>query len=482
VNLLIASALAAPTLLVCDAACEDDLAWVQAVTGETPPLAFTLLEPDQQALTAFDGALDAARKAAARGHWRGTLAAADEAVARLEAWQGPVDGETLAELHFLRGAARLRVTPGASWATSFRTAAAIWGRRPATLPLDDPDTAFAFDEELRQLMLGGTGRLVVTAPAGSRVFVNGRLAGAETELLAARHRITVERPGARVWTAEVPVLAERTTELAPPDAGLDELHELAEALELAFSTLQAPAQVRDLLASLCAAEGVDELRLLQVEVERVVPSFHSLAVGDAPATRPASADGAARAYDELLALTWEDEVLQAEVERRPIEERRLEVIWFDPASGSFRTERASVAALPVDTTRFELGATGGFAQVLGAGHGAADLDLAWLRGAVGVVGDLGLVRGAGDYRLYPDRHSAVLYHGFVGAAWSPERPGSPRVAVGPEAYVPVAWGLRAEASLGLALEERWSLRPGVHAAFGGSGVAAGGGVTLAARL
>jgi len=48
--------------------------------------------------------------------------------------------------------------------------------------------------------------------------------------------------------------------------------------------------------------------------------------------------------------------------------------------------------------------------------------------------------------------------------------------------VPVAWGLRAEASLGLALEERWSLRPGVHAAFGGSGVAAGGGVTLAARL
>ena len=479
---LLALAHAAPSLLVCEGVCEEDQAWTEAVTGETVPYAATLLEPDQEALTAFTAALEKAREAAAKARWRTTLAAADEAVARLEAWQGPIDPETLAELHFLRGAARLRVTPGESWATSFRTAGAIWGTRPEVLPLDDPDASLAFDEELRQLLLGGRGTLRVDAPYGSRVFVNGRLVHGDVELLAARHRVTVERPGARVWTAEVPVLAERATDLAPPDSDLDELHELDAALAEAFRSLDAPVQVRELLASLCAAEDLTELRLLRVEVERVVPSFHSLAVGEAPASRPAASDGAARAYDELLELTWEDEVLQAELERRPVEERRLEVLWFDAASQTFRTERASVAALPVDHTRFELGVAGGYAQVLGAGHASADVELGWLKGPAGVVADLGLVRGTDDYRLYPDRHSAVLYHGFVGAAWSPDRRFLPRVAVGPEAYVPVALGLRAEGSVGFELEHRWTLRPGVHAAFGGDGVSAGASVGLSARL
>jgi hypothetical protein len=440
----------------------------------------------------FEEALKTATEAGARQKWREVEGGVEIALDALERWPGTVPREQLFAVQYLLGASRLHLRKGKddTYAWGFRQAAAIVdGRPPDAPPIPDPAAARAFTDELRKVTLAGRGRLIpVILEPGTHLHVDGvRVENgvSEVPLLPGTHRVTATREGRiRTWKADVPILGERasTVRVVFPESSSGEW--VVRALAEAFDTLQAPPEVTALLADWCLRRGLDEVRLLRVASVRKPRLQIPITLADPPALRPEAVEGEKLNLGDGVPGTYEDHVLseqEARFERRPDpDERRVRVVWFEPVTRRFHTNRGTETRLEADPEgRFRLGLRVGYLHVMDRHHGALDLVGAGRAGPLLLEAEIGAIRADLAYNLYEDWVDAHLYHALLGARWCPVgHRVRPSLGLGAEAFVPVALGGRADAGIELALGKGWLLgvRADAHLLDGGFGLGGGLGI------
>lgn len=449
-------------LLICDdpGACESDRQWVAGMGGAGPEgfdlldfgdlVATRRLADGADQLTVLTDALATARRAAADKKWGEAADAADRGLAALAVWRGTMANDDLFALWFIAGASRVGRSKDQSWAYDLRQAAAIANGADMRLPTDEPAVTRAWLDEQRKLLVGGRGTLAFEgAPEGTTWFVDGRPVGAgPASVLAGNHRVSAQAPGRlRTWSAAVPVLPERTSKVAPDFAPTDEANWVLARVNAAFSTLDAPEGVKDLLVTYAAHAHADELRLLRVDTDRRTPVVPTVAISAAPAERPAAAAGEPVDMGDGIPLTYEAEVRARadEVgEGHVVESNRLRVVFFDPATRRFSMDSRVSTALEPGVERVRLGVRTGYLVAMERHHLGVDLSVALPTGPVWTEARLGLVRADAPYNLYDTWVDRQLYHVYAGARWAPSWTIAPYAAAGAELYIPAAYGARLE--------------------------------------
>ncbi|MFH1463829.1 MAG: hypothetical protein ABIO70_05530 [Pseudomonadota bacterium] len=487
------------SMLLCDGqgSCAEDAAWIEAqglLQGEVLVLVDLLLELDAGGWVdganergALEESLTKARAAAAEGRWGAVEAATDRAYAALDRWPGTLPPETLFDLAYLQGAARLHARKNLGHEQSFRQAAAMLDGPPGALPSDDGDAGRAFTDEQRKLRMAGTGTLLLgLVPPETRIWVDGRPVPPETDeltLAPARHRVTaLGRDGIHTWQADVPVLGERVSRVIIDLPVHSSAAWVTEELGSAFSTLQAPDELRDLLAGWCKRHRAQQVRLLRVTQASKAQEVSPLTVGPSSPTRPEAAQGEAVDHGDGIPTTYEAQLEADLAQREDVHahesERRLNVIFFDPLTGHLHADGGTPAALTASPTRhLRLGARVGYAGMIARHHAELDLEVATHLGAFWLGGSLGLARADVEYRLYPDWNDRQLYRVAAGARWVPrERRLSPFLGLEAQAWIPVTLGVRALAGGELSLGAGWLVQADVHTDATGRGLGWGGGV------
>lgn len=454
-------------LLVCPdtRTCEEDAEWLRSI-ADGGPGGFDVLDfedsfapgsnPDGLAEgEAWRDALAQVRDAALAEKWGPARESADRAVEALAAWKGPASTQELFDLWYLRGAAALETGRDEAWAYSFRQAAAIANGQPLALsaPEITAKAKRAWKDEQRKLFVGGKGTLVLSGgPAGTRWTVDGRPADeGEVYLLPGNHRVSAIAPGqVRSWTAEVPVLAGRSSAVSPDFALTDDAAWLYWSLDDAITSLEAPDPVLDLLVAWAEEHEVDELRLMRVEEVDETPDLPKVELSDPPADRPAAAAGERFDAGDGVPTTYEDEVVHrylAPAEEHVVRVKRVRMAWFDPKTRRLSTDPRAATPLAARPERLRLGLRTGAVGMMQRLHGSLDLQLAVPVGPVEVDARLGLVRADQAYNLYADWVDQQLYHLYLGARWAPDWWLAPYAAVGAEVYAPAALGGRAGGGL-----------------------------------
>lgn len=487
------------SMLLCDGqgACAEDAAWIEAqglVRDEPLVLVDLLLELDAGGWVdgvdergTFDAALQKAREAAAEGRWGAVEDATDRAAEALERWPGTVASEALFDLYFLEGAARLHARRDRGHEQSMRQAAAMLAHPAERFPVEDPEARQAFVDEHRKLRMAGTGTLLLgLLPPGTRIWVDGRAVPPETselDLAPARHRVTALGPdGIRTWIAAVPVLGERTSRVVIDLPASSSAAWVTEALGTAFTTLQAPDDLRDLLAGWCQRHRAQQIRLLAVRQARVTPEVSPLAIGTRPITRPEAAEGEAVDHGDGIPTTYEAQLEADQArhdERHTAEsERRLLVAFFDPLTGHLHADGGTPAAqAEVPDRRLRLGLRAGYARQIARHNAVLDLSAATRLGPLWVGGALGVARADQAYRLYPDWSDRQLYRAAAGVRWIPlQARVSPFALAEIEAWVPVTLGAHAGVGAELTLGAGWWLEAGLDGRITGEGPGWGAGL------
>jgi hypothetical protein len=464
-------------VLVCpwNDTCDADEAWVSDVqgVGEAPFVPLELLfERDNGGYSggvdtraALARAVDAATAAATKGRWAAVASAITDAKAALAQVHGDVNNETLFDLYFLEGAAARARGKDRGHEYSFREAAAIANGDTPKLPPHDEASERAWLDESRKLMVGGTGTLALTAPTpGTRWSVDGVTLGngvTELSLLPGNHRVVATVTGSvRSWQGDVPVLAGRTVAITASFAPTDSAQWLQTGVEQAFDTLQAPPEVTALLAEFARRHHLSALRMLRVEEDAPKAAPPAPVLGAPDPMRPAAAEGEKVDHGDGIPATYAEEVLATDTITRdapPGEpERRLRVMWFDPTLERFSLD-GGPALVREDTTepRFRASLHLGYVGMMQHHHAAADLAGAWRVGPVSLEARLGVVRADYPYNLYTNWTDLQLYHAAVSVRWAPPWTVAPFVSVGPEVYVPVAFGARLSAGAQVRIDRRW---------------------------
>ncbi len=472
---LLSPALAVPLagLLLCDdeSACKDDVAFAERVVGKEPAITpidlFLVLDAggwseggDQR--ERLTQALFNAKDALDRGKFGALEAAVNDGLTALTLWPGAVQPDDLFTLYFLQGVARVgRGKPGAEY--SFRQAASIGDGVVQQLPTDDARFTRVWLDESRKLMVGGKGWIELQGElSGLDIRVDGRTVQSGVRkigVLPGNHRLTATKPnGIRTWQVDVPVLAERTSRVTPEFTKEGDANWVKQQLGGAMDALQAPLEVTDLLAGWCEQHNVGELELIQVRVERVEHPLAPVDLTEAPATRPAAADGEMMDMGDGVPTTFADAVTQARTdsERAPTDNPRLKVVYFDPKSRQFHADSVIPALVDHPPEHFRIGADVGYASVLGHRHGTFGLGFLGEAGRFGVQLDLGVLRSDAPYNLNVGWVDRQLYHVDVLARWSP-LPGriTPFLAFGPEVYIPVAFGGRGQLGVEARFASTW---------------------------
>ena len=438
--------------------CEEDRSWVQQVGGGGPG-GFAVVDFEQGFAPdgvsdsvadreAFQAALADAREAADANHWGNALDAANRGLAALGRWRGAVKTQELFDLYVLRGIAGSELGRDASYAYSFRQALAVADGRKLPAPAMPTATQERWLDEERKLTVGGRGSLLLQGgPAGTRWMIDGSsVESGLHELWPGNHRVTATAPGVvRSWTAEVPVLPDRTSEVAPAISNVDEAAWVLAALQDAVATLDAPDDVKDLLVAWCRVHDIDELRLMKVEevVQTLPPA--PLELSAAPGDRPAAAAGEPVDMGDGVPTTYEGEVLQrytARGEQHVTRLSRLRLAFFDPDTRRFSADTAVSSALAPSPERLRLGVHTAWVSMMDRQHLGADVQLVVPMGPVALDARLGVVRADQPYNLYKDWVDRALTHVYVGARWAPSWTVAPFVGVGTDVYAPAALGGR----------------------------------------
>lgn len=371
----------------------------------------------------FDADLAAAREAAQAGRWRQAEVALAEATAVLAQVDGAVPSRDLFDLAWLAGAAGVhRGDPAAEIALRQAAAiAALEGTPP--LPVDDPLVATAYRDAQRKLKAGGLGTLALgLPPPGTTYAVNGLVVGegARTvDLYPGTHRVTAHHPDRfRPWTADVPILGDRTSTVVAADDPWDRAGWTHAQLLTAFDAVQAPEPVLLLLRDWCDQAGWDALELVRVDEVGSAAEEPPVSLSAPDPRRPQAAQGAPLETADGVPATYEEEVLarhETSSERRAAPEVRLQVLWFDPLTLRLSTEPPHRVTPDLDAgDRFRLGAALGYTRVLGHHHATVDLALAWRRESLEVAGWLGLARADAEYAFTPTWTDRRLYHVALG--------------------------------------------------------------------
>ena len=489
------------SMLLCDGQgpCAEDAAWIAGqglVAGEPLVLVDLLLELDAGGWLggvdrrgAFEQAMADARAEAAAKRWPAVEHAAARAEEALGDWPGTVEPQALFDLWYLQGAARVHARRDRGHEQSFRQAAAMLQGPPESFPTDDTEARNAFVDEQRKLAMAGTGTLLLgMVPPGTRIWVDGRLLppdSIERPLPPARHRVTALGPDSiHTWQAWVPVLGERDSRVVIELPASSSAAWVSEQLEAAFTTLQAPAELRALLQGWCLRHRVAELRLLQVVQPRLASGGGSVQVGPAPATRPAAAEGEEVDHGDGVPTTYEDQLEADHIARAEAHaseaERRLRVAFFDPLTGHLHADGLTPAALleqPARHLRLDLRL--GYLRLLDRHHAALDLGVAVALGPLWARGTLGLARADQEYRYYPDWNDRQIYRAAAGFQWLPlEGALSPLLGAELEAWIPVTLGGRALAGIEGRLGAGWALEAALQADLTGEGLGWGAGAGL----
>ncbi len=451
-------------LLLCDddATCKDDVTYAHGVVGDTPAITpidlFLVLDAggwseggDQR--DRFDRALLNAQDALDRSRWAQMDAAVADGLAALSLWPGQVSDQDLFNIYFYQGIARV-AEKKAGEAYSFREAAAVGDGVIQRLPTEDARFTRVWLDESRKLLVGGRGTIEVEGDLdGIAVQVDGRAVKdpSKISLLPGNHRLTATRPnGIRTWAADVPVLAERTSRVKPEFTKEGDANWVRAQLGGAMDSLSAPSEVTDLLAGWCAQHQVTELELLQVRVKTIDHPLPALDITAPPATRPKAADGEPVDFGDGVPSTFAEAVQQAraDAERPPTEERELKVVYFDPRSKLFHADTVLPQVVDHPPEHFRIGATVGYASLLGHHHAGFDLGFLGEVGRFGVEADVGVARADMPYDLQPNWVDRQLYHIDLMARWAP-LPGrvTPFAALGPEVYIPISVGARVTAGV-----------------------------------
>ncbi len=459
----------AVALLVCpsDDVCDADAEWADASLDETIVPLELLFERDNagweggiDTRAALAAALERAEVAAAKGRWGAVRTAIDEAKAALAEVKGDVRTKTLFRVWFLDGAAAVERGKDRAHEYSFRQAAALADGAAVDLPPHTEAAARAWADERRKLAVAGAGTLALQAPPGTSWSVDGVPLGEDAtgrRLLPGNHRVVATREGSiKSWQADVPVLAGRTVTVSARFDDPTSSTWLLARLEEAFDTLQGPPELTRLLADWSRRHGLARVRLVRVETFDPAAGATPARIGPADPARPVAADGERADHGDGIPSTYAEEVLAVDeaARERPTTERRLRVMWFDPALERFSLDAAPVARPETAPTRFRVGLQLGYTGMMAHHHAAADLVGAWDLGPVELEARLGLVRADAPYNLYADWVDQQLYHVAVAARWAPDWRVAPFVAAGPELYVPVAVGGRLSAG-GQVRIERW---------------------------
>ncbi len=516
--LLVAPALAAlvadlppgvPTvsMLVCPAedACDDDAAWVDGAKGldETPIVRLDLLLERDNAgwvggtdtRAALAAAVADAEAAAEKGRWAAVASAVAEAKLALVAIRGDVRSQTLFAVWFLDGAAALARGEDRGHEYSFRQAAAIAAAAEGAgeavkLPPHDEAAARAWADERRKLAVGGEGTVALSGPPGTRWSIDGAALGAgvtEVDLLPGNHRLVATRAGTvRSWQGDAPVLAGRTVAVTATFTPADSAAWLHARLDEAFDSLQGPPELTRLLGEWARRHDLAAVRLVRVDsvdVRAAAP----LTFGAADPLRPAAADGERVDHGDGIPSTYAEEVLAVEADGQPrggSTERRLRVMWFDPALERFTLDAAPTLPRPdLAEPRFRVGLHLGYAGMMAHHHATVDLGGAWrvtelAGGGLDLEARLGLARADAPYNLYAGWVDQQLYHASLGVRWAPSWDIAPFVAAGPELYVPVAFGARIATGAQVRIERRWLAVAEVHGGWLDQGPAWGAGLSL----
>jgi hypothetical protein len=497
-------------LLVCDDMqdCARDATFIESVEGGSGrpflPVEIVLAPEEVGAGEEIDrpmewrSALDAAEALVAKGRGEAALKELDRAQAAMRAWPEVVPQKDLVMAHWLRGAALLLST-GSGYEYDFRQAAALSNVGRATsfeFPAAPDKVEAAWTAEQRKVVNGGTGRLKLGDAGPNVVYsVDGvPTATRELTLLPGLHRVTASSPGAiRTWVAEVPVLPARTAEVTADFAPVDDLPWVHDGLDQAFATLQAPGELTELLAAWCKRHGIQKLEVLAVEETARAARSVDVKISDArrkvEETKTVGEDGLPMTFSERVVATHED-AISAHAETI----QRVRVVFFDPRTQRFGTDAGSQALLMdvAEPQRLTVGLEGGYTSMLDRNHATGDVALGWtLRGPIRVEARVGLAHADEPYNLYTDWVDGNVYHAALGLGWAAPTRVTPFLVVGPEVYVPVAVGGRADAGLQVALGGRdarphgggeWLARIGGHGSFLDAGLSYGAGASLARRF
>jgi len=491
----------AVAVLACpaDDACEEAAAWAAAAQGMEDAAIVPLdlvLERDNagwvggvDTRAALATAVAAAEAAAAKGRWNAVAANIVEARTALAAVRGDVNTQTLFTVWFLDGAAAVARGDDKAHEYSFRQAAALSEGQDVKVPAHTEAAARAWADERRKLAVGGEGRLALAGPPGTRWSIDGAPIGTDAagvDLLPGNHRIVATLAGSvRSWQGDVPVLAGRTVTVTAAFAPTESGPWLQARLDEAFDTLQGPPALTTLLSDWARRHDLDAVRLVKVEATApTTPRGPTVSGGDP--LRPAAADGERVDHGDGIPSTYAEEVLAVDeaARARPApDERRLRVMWFDPALQRFTLDAASVPRADAEDPRFRASLHLGYAGMMAHHHYAADLGGAWRVGHLGkgpfeLEARLGLVRADAAYNLYPGWIDRQLYHASLGLRWAPDWALAPFLAAGPEVYVPVAFGGRVSTGAQLRIERRWLAVAELHGGWLDQGPGWGAGLSL----
>jgi hypothetical protein len=506
-------------VLVCpvDDTCDEDAAWVTRAQGlgDAPIVRLDLLlERDNggwsggsDTRAALVAALATGEAAAAKGRWSAVDAAVTDAKAALAAVRGDVNTQSLFTVWFLEGAAAAaRASKDAPDSDSdrgheysFRQAAAIAQGQDVKVPAmgDGPDAEAigrAWADERRKLLVGGEGNLALSGPPGTRWSIDGASIGVSdgtnstgVKLLPGNHRIIATREGSvRSWQGDVPVLAGRTIGVTATFPPTESAAWLQARLDEAFDTLQGPPELTRVLSDWAQRHDLVALRLVRVETT-VAAAAPSPAVGPADPLRPTAADGERVDHGDGIPSTYAEEIAvidEAARERASSTERRLRVMWFDPALGRFSLDGGPALARPdTQEERFRVGLHLGYAGMMAHHHATVDLGGSWrvatlAGGSLDLEGRLGLARADSPYNLYAAWVDQQLYHVSLGVRWAPTWDIAPFVAAGPELYVPVAFGGRLSTGVQVRIERRWLAVAEVHGGWLDQGPGWGAGLSV----
>ena len=253
------------------------------------------------------------------------------------------------------------------------------------------------------------GTLVLAEPPrGTTYAIDGqRVSAGAHQLLPGSHWVTAQQEGVlRTWRAEVPVLADRTVQVGATFSQAESRRWVQAQLALTFDTLQAPPEVTRLLSDWALRHELDQLVLLHVDVADVAARPRTVDISGPDPLRPPAAEGERVDHGDGIPATYAEQVLAAEEAARnlppPRAERRLRILYYDPALQRFSLEPALAARPEVADPRFRMTVFVGYTGMLDHAHIAADLGAAWRIGPVSVEGRLGLVRADSPYALYPD--------------------------------------------------------------------------------
>lgn len=468
-------ALAAPLagLLLCDdeSTCKGDIAYAEGVVGKEPAITpidlFLVLDAggwseggDQR--ERLEKSLFDAKDALDRGKFGALDTAVNDGLNALTLWPGAVKPDDLFSLYFLQGVARVaRGKGGATY--SFRQAAAVSDGVVQKLPTDEAKFTRVWLDESRKLLVGGKGWIELEGElAGLDIRVDGRPVSngvRKIALLPGNHRLTATKPnGIRTWQVDVPVLAERTSRVTPEFTKEGDANWVKAQLGGAMDTLQAPLEVTDLLASWCAQHNVDEIELMQVRIERVTHPLPPVDMTAAPVTRPEAAEGEAVDMGDGVPTTYGEAVVQARAdsERAPTDNPRLKIVYFDPKSRQFHADSVIPVLVDHPPEHFRIGADIGYTSILGHNHGSLGLNFLGEAGPLGLQLDLGVLRSDTPYNLQVGWVDRQLYHVDLMVRWAP-LPGrvTPFLAFGPDVYIPVAFGGRAQVGVEARFASTW---------------------------